>query len=54
MKNFIAIILLFFVSLNVFSKPISLNFNDIPIRQALQFVAEASNTNIIIDRKSVV
>ena len=48
MKNFIAIILLFFVSLNVFSKPISLNFNDIPIRQALQFVAEASNTNIII------
>jgi len=48
MKNFIVIILLFFVSFNVLSKPISLNFNDIPVRQALQFIAEANHMNIII------
>lgn len=48
MRNFIVIIMLFFISFTAFAKPISLNFNDIPIRQALQFVAEANHMNIIV------
>lgn len=48
MKNFIVTMMLFFISFSAFSKPISLNLNDIPIRQALQFIAEANHMNLII------
>jgi type IV pilus assembly protein PilQ len=42
------ILLLFFIPFCATSKPLSLNFNDIPVRQALQFIAEASHLNVIV------
>lgn len=48
MKKFFIALFLFFICSSAFSKPISLNFNDIPIRQALQFIAEADHQNIIV------
>ncbi|MDX2164142.1 MAG: secretin N-terminal domain-containing protein [Gammaproteobacteria bacterium] len=47
----IFIILLLFIPFSVISKPLALNFNDIPIRQALQFIAEASHLNVIVSDK---
>ncbi len=47
-KSFLCLLLLFVIPHSAFSKPLSLNFNDIPIRQALQFIAEASQLNIIV------
>lgn len=38
----------FVLPLNATAKPLDLNFNDIPIRQAIQFIAEASHLNIIV------
>lgn len=48
LRFLILLILLIFKSPAVYSKPISLNFNDIPARQALQFIAEVEHKNIVI------